>query len=266
MRLDVELTNRKIFESRQRAKEAVLAGRILVNSCVCTKPAFSVTDNDVIDITGEDLKYVGRGGLKLEKMIIKHDLRFDGMTCMDIGASTGGFTDCMLQNGAEYVFAVDVGSDQLAQKLKNDSRVCNMEKTDIRNVSGESIGETMDFISVDVSFISLKLILPKVFEFLNEGAKAAVLVKPQFEAGKSKIGKNGIVKSRNVHVEVLNDITAFSRSLGFGIEDLDFSPVTGGKGNIEYLMLLVRGKSEDDYNVNKTVKNAFENLKTGGKA
>ena len=219
----------------------------------------------VAKIASTGSKYVGRGGLKLEKLVLKHNLVFDKMICMDIGASTGGFTDCMLQNGAEYVYAVDVGSDQLAQSLREDRRVCNMEKTDIRNVVNDSIIGKMDFVSVDVSFISLKLVLPKVYELLNNGKMAAVLVKPQFEAGKSNIGKHGIVKSPTVHAEVLEDIINFSELLGFGIYALDYSPIKGGKGNIEYLLMLSKDSEENEFNIKATVKDAFVGLKNGGK-
>lgn len=265
MRLDSELVNRKLFQSRQRAKNAVTEGKVLVNSKVCLKPSFDVDENDIIEINGEDIKYVGRGGLKLEKLVLKHNLVFDKMICMDIGASTGGFTDCMLQNGAEYVYAVDVGSDQLAQSLREDRRVCNMEKTDIRNVANDSIIGKMDFVSVDVSFISLKLVLPKVYELLNDGKMAAVLVKPQFEAGKSNIGKHGIVKSPTVHAEVLEDIINFSKLLGFGIYALDYSPIKGGKGNIEYLLMLSKDAEENEFNIKATARDAFVSLKNGGK-
>lgn len=265
MRLDVELVNRKLFPSRQKAKEAVLSGIIKINSIICTKPSFDVKTEDEIIISGEKMNFVGRGGLKLQKLADKHKLSFVGMTCMDIGASTGGFTDCMLQKGAEYVYAVDVGSGQLAKKLREDKRVCSMEKTDIRNITAENLNKKIDFISADVSFISLKLILPKIYELLNENGSAAVLIKPQFEAGKQNIGKNGIVKSKNVHEKVLLEITDLASALGFGIADLDYSPITGGSGNIEYLTLLKKGKQEFFFDINKTVIKAFENFKNGGK-
>ena len=265
MRLDIELVNRRLFPSRQKAKEAVTEGCIKVNSKICIKPSFEVKPDDKIDIYGDTLSYVGRGGLKLEKIADKAKLSFEGKTCMDIGASTGGFTDFMLQRGAEYVYAVDVGSDQLNSKLKENKRVCNMEKTDIRNIMKSSLNRKIDFISIDVSFISLKLILPKAFELLEQGAMAAVLIKPQFEAGKQNIGKNGIVRSPKIHEKILYDIINFTASLGFGIINLDYSPITGGSGNIEYLLLIKKENSSLLIDINKTVKEAFENLKNGGK-
>lgn len=184
---------------------------------------------------------------------------------MDIGASTGGFTDCMLQNGAETVYAVDVGSGQLAKKLCSDSRVVNMEKTDIRNIKASDLKRLPDFISVDVSFISLKLILNCVFSLLTENGTAAVLIKPQFEAGRENIGKNGIVKSKNAHIDVITDIISFAEHVGFLMAGICHSPVTGSKGNIEYLICLKKNGESLTTDVKKLVDNAFETLKTGGK-
>lgn len=266
MRLDTELTKRKLFSSRQKAKDAIINGLVKVNGVVCIKPSININENCSIEITGILLPYVGRGGLKLEKIIKKHNIRFDNLVCMDIGASTGGFTDCMLQNGADYVYAVDVGSDQLAEDLKADKRVCNMDKTDIRNIKPENIDKIINFISVDVSFISLKLILPKAYELLENDGRIAVLVKPQFEAGKTNVGKNGIVKSLKVHENVLNDIINFSLKLGFEIIDVDYSPVTGSKGNIEYLLFMKKGYKVNVFDIHSLVKNASSNLKSGGKA
>ncbi len=266
MRIDVELVNRQLFQSRQKAKEAINEGKVFVNGKVCPKPSADVSDTDEITVSGDVLGFVGRGGLKLEKIADKHKLVFNGKTCMDIGASTGGFTDCMLQRGAEYVYAVDVGSGQLAGKLCDDKRVCNMEKTDIRSVSKNDLERKIDFISIDVSFISLKLILPKAFELLDSGGSMAVLVKPQFEAGKSNIGKNGIVKSPKVHENVLSDIIGFAFQTGFEVTDADFSPVTGGSGNIEYLLLLKKGSGAFTGDIKKLVGEAFRSFKNGGKA
>ena len=238
MRLDTELTARKLFSSRQKAKNAVVNGLIKVDGVVCTKPSFNVDENFSIEIAGDVLPYVGRGGLKLEKVIKKHNIRFDNMVCMDIGASTGGFTDCMLKNGADYVYAVDVGSDQLAESLKENKRVCNMEKTDIRNILPEDIGKKINFISVDVSFISLKLILPKTYEILDNSGKMVVLIKPQFEAGREKVGKKGVVRDPAVHREVIEMVTAYAQSISFAPCHLEFSPIKGPEGNIEYLLHL----------------------------
>lgn len=265
MRIDVELVNRQLFQSRQKAKEAVLEGKISVNGRVCTKPSADISQEDKIELSDDILGFVGRGGLKLEKIADKHKLSFSGRTCMDIGASTGGFTDCMLQRGAEYVYAVDVGSGQLAKKLCDDTRVCNMEKTDIRNVSKDDFERRIDFISIDVSFISLKLILPKAFELLDDNGSMAVLIKPQFEAGKSNIGKNGIVKSPKVHEKVLEEIIGFAFQTGFEITDIDYSPVQGGSGNIEYLLLMNKGMSAFSADLKSIVSDAFKYFKNGGK-
>lgn len=266
MRIDIELVNRKLFQSRQKAKEAIAEGNITVNGKICIKPSFDVSDDDSIEISGNVLGFVGRGGLKLEKIADKHSLDFSGKVCMDIGASTGGFTDCMLQRGAEFVYAVDVGSGQLADKLCSDKRVCNMEKTDIRNVSSDDLQREIDFISIDVSFISLKLVLPKACKLLKHDGSMAVLVKPQFEAGKKNIGKNGVVKSQKVHENVLCDIISFAFQIGLVVYDADFSPVTGGSGNIEYLLLLKKGSDFFMPEIKNLTASAFENFKNGGKS
>lgn len=256
-RLDIMLLEMGLAISRQKAKEIIVSGHVSVNGKICLKPSFSVSNKDDIKIVGETLKYVGRGGLKLERIISLCDIELSGMTCMDIGASTGGFTDCMLQNGAELVYAIDVGSGQLAEKLRNDRRVVNMEKTDIRNVDTASLNRLPDFISVDVSFISLKLILGCVWKLLSENGTAAVLIKPQFEAGRENIGKNGVVKSKNVHLNVLTDIISFTEKTGFAITGICHSPITGLKGNIEYLMCLKKYGVEFNYNLKQLVDDAF---------
>lgn len=236
-RLDAELTARGLARSRERAKEMIRSGSITVNGKTAKKPSDEVSESDVIESSELD-KYVGRGALKLEKAAKEFGLSFSGKICLDIGASTGGFTDLMLQDGAEKVFAVDVGHGQLAQSLAGDPRVVNMEGTDIRNVTADMLGGEVDFISADVSFISLTKILPKIYELLREDACAAVLIKPQFEAGRSDVGKKGIVKDKKVHIRVLTELDAFINSLGFTAEKYTFSPVRGGSGNIEYLALL----------------------------
>ena len=238
MRLDTELVSRKLFKSRQKAKEAILQGRVMVNGKVCLKPSENVMAECAIETERTDNDYVGRGGLKLEKMMTKHSIELTGTNCIDIGASTGGFTQCMLRYGAKFVYAVDVGTGQLDEVLKSDKRVSNMEKTDIRQLTRSNFSENIGFISVDVSFISLKLIFPKVWEFLDEGGKAVCLVKPQFEAGRKNIGKNGIVKSQKVREQVVRDITNTAKAIGFTVTDTDISPITGGSGNIEYLLML----------------------------
>ena len=259
-RLDAELVSRGIARSRQRAKEMIQAGSISVNGSSITKASAEVSPDDVIESSEEEL-YVGRGALKLEKAAAEFGLDFDGKTCIDIGASTGGFTDLMLSRGAAKVFAVDVGHRQLAEKLRSDPRVVNMEGTDIRTVSAEDLGGCADIITVDVSFISLKMILPKVYELLNENACAAVLIKPQFEAGRSGISKNGIVKDRKVHLRVLREIDEFARETGFVCEKYTYSPVKGGSGNIEYLVKLCRsGAPAAVHDLKALVESAFEKL------
>lgn len=238
-RLDAELVARGIARSRERAKEMIAAGNVTVNGITAKKASDSVSAEDAVESCEEEI-YVGRGALKLEKAAAEFGLDFTGKVCLDIGASTGGFTDLMLKNGAEHVFAVDVGHGQLAPALCADERVTNMEGTDIRDISAEDIGGQADFISVDVSFISLTKILPKVCELLKDGAAAAVLIKPQFEAGKRDIGKHGIVKDKKVHIRVLTEIDSFASAIGLICEKYTFSPVKGGSGNIEYLVKLCK--------------------------
>lgn len=240
-RLDLYLSDNKIVKSRNVASKMIKDGKVSVNGVVCTKASFAVSDTDNIEVTGEMPKYVGRGGLKLEKAIEYFGLDLNGRQCIDIGASTGGFTDCMLQNGAKKVYAVDVGSDQLDDKLKTDSRVVSMEKTDIRNVSDEI--PVADFISIDVSFISLKLVLPSAFRLLCDNGSLVALIKPQFEAGKSHLNKKGIVKDEKVRFKVCEDIKQFAISSGFDFIGLTESPISGGDGNIEYLVYLKKGES-----------------------
>ena len=242
-RLDAELVTRGLSRSRERAKEMIRSGSVTVNGKKAGKPSDVVTEADVIECS-ETEAYVGRGALKLEKAVAEFGIDLKGKVCLDIGASTGGFTDFMLQNGAAKVYAVDVGHGQLAETLVNDPRVVNMEGTDIREVFAEDIGGQADFISVDVSFISLTKIIPKVYELLKDGECAAVLIKPQFEAGRSDIGKRGIVKDRKVHIRVLSEIDSFAVSVGFIAEKYTYSPVRGGSGNIEYLVLLRKSAGE----------------------
>lgn len=234
-RLDCVLAARGIAPSRSSAKEMILSGAVTVNGKVVKKPSAEVSESDAVESSVQQI-YVGRGAFKLEKAAEEFDLSFKGKVCLDIGASTGGFTDFMLKNGAARVYAVDVGSDQLAESLRSDSRVVSMEKTDIRNITADDLGGCVDFICTDVSFISLKMILPKIYELLKDGETAAVLIKPQFEAGKSNIGKHGIVKDQKVHVNVLADTDRFSAELGLVPEGFCCSPIKGGSGNIEYLM------------------------------
>ncbi len=242
MRVDVFLFENNFAKSRQFAKNLIKEGRLLVNGKVCDKPSMDVTSADSIQIIGDNPKYVGRGGIKLETAINAFNIDLNGKTCIDIGASTGGFTDCMLQNGAIKVFAVDVGHDQLDPSLIDDSRVVNLEKTNIRDVDISTFeNANINFISIDVSFISLRLVLPKAYELLSSGGNLVALIKPQFEAGKSNLNKNGIVKSEKVRSSVVDDIQAFAQSLGFKVLGVCQSSITGSKGNIEYLMYVQKG-------------------------
>lgn len=261
MRVDSYLVENKIVKSRERAKEHIKNGDVLINGKVVTKPSAEVMDSDKVEFTGCVLKYVGRGGLKLEKAVNAFGIDINGKVCMDIGASTGGFTDCMLQNGAEYVYAVDVGHDQLDEKLCSDKRVCNMEKTNFTELFPDNFEPYPSFFSVDVSFVSLKKIIPKLSEFMKEESSAAVLIKPQFEAGKSDIGKNGIVKDKKVHFRVLNELIAFFSQNGLAVKALDYSPISGGDGNIEYISYIVRNNGTPSVlDIKKVVDEAFLNI------
>lgn len=264
LRLDVYLAESGLVKSRAAAKELIRSGQVTADGKTAVKPSLDVNDGSEVKIIGEQLRYVGRGGLKLEKAIAEFGLELAGRVCIDIGASTGGFTDCMLQNGAAYVYAVDVGRGQLDSKLINDGRVLNMEKTNILELSAEDFPQSPSFISADVSFVSLKRILPKIKELLPENGCAAVLIKPQFEAGKSNVGKNGIVKDRKVHADVLEDIVSFCFSLGLEVTGLTHSPITGGSGadgNIEYLACIRHEGSRREYDFGNIVRNAFGELK-----
>ena len=238
VRLDVAIVERGLAESREKAKALIMAGIVFVNNQKSDKAGNTVKDDDLIEVRGETLKYVSRGGLKLEKAVSSFNLDLNGCICADIGASTGGFTDCMLQNGAVKVYAIDVGYGQLAWKLRTDERVINLERTNFRYVTSEQIPESLDFASVDVSFISLSIILPVMRNFLRDCGRAVCLIKPQFEAGKENVGKKGVVRDKNVHIAVVEKITALALELGFSLLGLDFSPVKGPEGNIEYLCYL----------------------------
>ena len=261
MRLDAYLSGRSLVRSRERAKTMIKAGCIKIDGKVCTKPSAEVSDANKIEIDDSDFNYVGRGLLKLAAAFGAFDIDVTDKVCADIGASTGGFTQCMLEHGARLVYAVDVGHDQLDEQLKSDSRVVNMENTDIRAVTPEMIGGKADLITADVSFISLRIILPTVYSLLSDTGCAAVLIKPQFEAGRSGIGKNGIVKDRRVHVRVLTEINDFAASVGFCCGRYTYSPVRGGSGNIEYLVMLTKGGAGTvPYNFRELVDSAFETL------
>mgnify|MGYP000717221972 CR=1 FL=1 len=242
-RLDVLLVSRGLAPSREKAKTMIMEGNVFVNNNREDKAGSTFPDDCQIEIHGNTLKYVSRGGLKLEKAMTHFGIVLDGKVCMDIGASTGGFTDCMLQNGAKKVFAVDVGNGQLAWKLRQDERVVSMEKTNIRYVTPEDIADPIAFFSVDVAFISLKKVLEPVKALLTPDGQGVCLVKPQFEAGREKVGKKGVVRDPKVHIEVLEQIMQYVLSIGFAIRELSFSPIKGPEGNIEYLVHI---KKTDD--------------------
>lgn len=260
-RLDIVLVEKGLANSRERAKEMIKSGQVTINGNLCDKPSKIISDNDKLEIIGETLKYAGRGGLKLEHALDKFEISIKECVCVDIGASTGGFTDCMLQNGVKKVYAVDVGHSQLVESLKNDPNVVNMEKTDVRTLTKQAFNESINFIATDVSFISLKLVLPKIYELLEDKCQAVVLIKPQFEAGKSNLNKHGIVIDQKVHIEVLKEIYFYSQSLGFAVKGLCYSPIKGGKGNIEYLMLLEKSSDISElFDFKNIVEDAFDIL------
>ena len=237
-RLDVLMVQRNLAESREKAKALIMSGIVYVNGQKEDKAGTSFEETVQIEVRGSTLKYVSRGGLKLEKAMSRFGVQLAGKVCMDVGASTGGFTDCMLQNGAVKVYAVDVGHGQLAWKLRNDDRVICMEKTNIRYVTPEDIGDRIEFASIDVSFISLTKVLGPVKQLLTDEGQVVCLIKPQFEAGREKVGKKGVVREKSVHLEVIEMVSDYARSIGFGILGLEFSPIKGPEGNIEYLLYL----------------------------
>ena len=237
-RLDVLLVNRNLAESREKAKAIIMSGIVYVDGQKEDKAGTMFEDTVSVEVRGHTLAYVSRGGLKLEKAMTHFGVTLHGKICMDVGASTGGFTDCMLQNGAVKVYSVDVGHGQLAWKLRNDERVVCMEKTNIRYVTPEDIPDRIQFASIDVSFISLTKVLGPVKELLTEDGQIVCLIKPQFEAGREKVGKKGVVREKSTHLEVIESVIAFAKSIGFGILNLEFSPIKGPEGNIEYLLYL----------------------------
>lgn len=238
VRLDLYLFENGFTESREKAKALIMSGIVYVNDQKELKPGRDIKGDDTVEVRGSTLKYVSRGGLKLEKAMQEFPIELKDSVCMDIGASTGGFTDCMLQNGAKKVYSIDVGYGQLAWKLRSDERVVNLERTNFRYVTHEQIPEDIDFASVDVSFISLKIILPVMYELLKADGEAVCLIKPQFEAGREKVGKKGVVRDVNVHTEVIENIVSFAASQKFTVSGLSYSPVKGPEGNIEYLIYL----------------------------
>ncbi len=235
-RLDQYLVEQGLVPSRSMAQSMIMAGEVYINQQKASKAGEMITGAEKIEVRGKTLQYVSRGGLKLEKAMQVFPVELQDKICMDIGASTGGFTDCMLQNGAKKVYSIDVGYGQLAWKLRQDERVVNLERTNIRYVTREQVPEEIDFFSVDVSFISLGLVLPIAYQLLKEDGYGVCLIKPQFEAGREKDGKKGVVRDPSVHVEVIERVLNFTKEIGFRILGLDYSPVRGPEGNIEYLM------------------------------
>ena len=265
-RLDILLVNRGLAQSREKAKAIIMSGIVYVDGEKEDKAGTTFAENVNIEIKGNTLKYVSRGGLKLEKAMNEFGLKLDGFVCMDVGSSTGGFTDCMLQNGATKVYAVDVGHGQLDWKLRNDERVVCMEKTNIRYVTPDDIDDSLDFSSIDVSFISLTKVLLPVKELLRDSGRIVCLIKPQFEAGREKVGKKGVVRDKKVHEEVIEMVVEYAKSIELYPLRLDFSPVKGPEGNIDYLLYL--SKNPDDvaeigdshFNINEVVEASHKTL------
>ncbi len=261
-RLDVLLVRRGLAESRERAKTTIMSGVVFVDGQRADKPGTPVSEESKIEVRGHTLEYVSRGGLKLEKALKTFQISPDGLVCIDCGASTGGFTDCLLKNGAKKVFSIDVGYGQLAWSLRNDGRVVVMERTNIRNVTPEQLGELADMAVIDVSFISLKIVLPVIRTLIKEGGRVVCLVKPQFEAGREKVGKKGVVRDEAVHREVLENFIQNANDAGFAVLDITFSPVKGPEGNIEYLGYLLSGGTENGaIDPAETVKASHTELK-----
>lgn len=262
-RLDVLLVKRNLAESREKAKAIIMAGQVFVDGEREDKAGATFPEEAQIEVRGHTLPYVSRGGLKLEKALANFDVSVAGKVCTDVGSSTGGFTDCMLQNGAVKVFAIDVGRGQLDWKLRQDERVVCMEKTNIRYVTPEDIGEPVAFSSIDVSFISLTKVLEPIRNYLTEDGEIVALIKPQFEAGREKVGKKGVVREKSTHYEVIEKVMSYALSIGFEIKNLDFSPIKGPEGNIEYLLHLKKcegapGENKIDYK--QVADAAFEAL------
>jgi len=242
IRLDQLVFDKGLTESRERAKTSIMSGLVFVNGQRMDKPGTPVDENAVIELKGDAVPYVSRGGLKLEKALKVFNFDPSELVCIDCGASTGGFTDVLLKNGAKKVFAVDVGYGQLAWSLRCDARVVNMERTNIRYVTPDILGEAPDLAVMDLSFISIRLVLPVVWELIKDGAYVICLIKPQFEAGREKVGKKGVVREKETHVEVVMSFLDFVPTAGFTALDLGFSPIRGPEGNIEYLSLLRKGQ------------------------
>lgn len=260
-RLDVLLVKRNLAASREKAKAIIMTGNVFVNGQREDKAGSTFKEDALIEVKGNPMKYVSRGGYKLEKAVDLWQVPLQDKICMDVGSSTGGFTDCMLQNGARKVYAIDVGTNQLAWKLRQDERVISMEKTNIRYVTTEDIADSIDFFSVDVAFISLKKVLEPVKALLTPEGQGVCLVKPQFEAGREKVGKKGVVRDPKVHREVLEQIMQYVLSIGFDILELSFSPIKGPEGNIEYLLYIQNtDKVPDENSLEESFHASYDNL------
>jgi 23S rRNA (cytidine1920-2'-O)/16S rRNA (cytidine1409-2'-O)-methyltransferase len=265
-RLDVLLVKKGYFDSREKARRSIMAGVVFVGNSREDKPGARFDENTQFVIKENTNPYVSRGGLKLDKAIKEFNISLEGKAAIDIGASTGGFTDCMLKNGARKVFAVDVGYGQLAWELRNDHRVVNMERTNIRNVRPEDLDEKVDFCSIDVSFISLKKVIPPALNLAKDGAEFVCLIKPQFEAGRDQVGKRGVVKKAEIHKKVVTSIAAFVEEKGLNIKGLSYSPIKGPEGNIEYLIYFSKKECINDIldieaEINRVIMESHKNLK-----
>lgn len=250
-RLDVLLVKRCLAESREKAKAVIMTGDVFVNGQREDKAGSTFAEDVLIEVRAAAMKYVSRGGYKLEKAVDLWNINLENKICMDAGSSTGGFTDCMLQNGARKVYAVDVGTNQLAWKLRQDKRVISMEKTNIRYITYKDIPDIIEFVSIDVAFISLTKVLLPIRDLIKDNARIVCLVKPQFEAGREKVGKKGVVRDKNVHIEVVKNIIAYASANGFNIIDLNFSPIKGPEGNIEYLLYIEKKDGIIDIDENR---------------
>lgn len=261
-RLDVLLVEQGLADSREKAKAIIMSGIVYVDNNKEDKAGTTFEETAKVEVRGNTLKYVSRGGLKLEKAMNNFGVTLCGKVCMDVGASTGGFTDCMLQNGAVKVYSVDVGHGQLAWKLRNDERVVCMEKTNIRYVTPEDIDDRVEFASIDVSFISLTKVLPAVKELMTENGEIVCLIKPQFEAGREKVGKKGVVRELSTHIEVVQMIVDYVRNNGFRTLDLSYSPIKGPEGNIEYLLYMTKDESREnaEFDIKALVSESHDTL------
>ncbi len=262
IRLDQRIVQLGLLESREKAKAMIMAGQVYVNGQKELKAGTNVKPEDSIEVRGS-MEFVSRGGYKLKKAVSVFPITLKDKICMDIGASTGGFSDCMLQNGAKKVYCVDVGYGQLAWKIRSDPRVVNLERTNIRYVTDEQVTDKIDFASVDVSFISLELVLPVAYNLLADDGETVCLIKPQFEAGRENVGKKGVVRDINVHKNVINKIYLFAKQLGFAVCGLDFSPIKGPEGNIEYLIYLKKQGTDANIDIDYTVLQSHKVLNGG---